>query len=199
MVIYLNPFKSLMKNIGNYIRDYIKTGDKKWFTMIYEEVMPGIYRFYYFKTMDIGLSEDLTSEVFIRVYRNLRKTDLNEKSFMVWIYRIANNILIDHFRKNSKNSEPIDNVLDEIYIQDEEVLKRNSSLLRKELGIESEKLISAIENLTELQKDITILRFVENMDYDTIAKIFKKSRGTIRGIVFRAIEGLRKEMTKGNG
>ena len=188
-----------MKSIGRYINSYRKSGDRKWFAMIYQEIMPRIYRFYYFKTLDRELSEDLVSEVFIRVYRNLRKTNLNERSFMVWIYRIANNLLIDHFRKNTGNTEPLDPVLARIKVTDEEFFKKNSSLFRKEFSFENTELVTALNKLTELQKDVLLLRFVEDMDYNTIAGIFNKSKGTIRGIIFRAMEILRKEIGRDNG
>ena len=57
-----------MSKIEDHIKRFKKTGDRKWFSMIYEETMPRIYRYYYYKTMQRELSEDLTSEVFIRVY-----------------------------------------------------------------------------------------------------------------------------------
>ena len=188
-----------MKDIGDYIRKYTRTGDRKWFAMIYEETMPRIYRYYYFKTMQRELSEDLTSEVFIRVYGNIRKTSLNGKSFITWIYRIAHNLLIDHFRKSSGIKQPIDGVLEDISIEDEQLFKSESTFLKKELGLERPELLSALNSLTGLQKDVIILRFVEDMDYGSIAEIFKKSRGTIRGIVFRAIEKIRKEMSAIDG
>jgi len=188
-----------MGDVGSYIKEYKRTGENKWFAMIYEETMPRIYRYYYFKTMERELSQDLTSEVFIRVYTNLRKTSLDERTFMVWIYRVARNLLIDHFRKNNKNNLPIEQVIDNIKINDEQVLIQESSFLKKELGLEKPQLIAALNNLTGLQKDVLILRFVEDMDYGTIAGIFKKGRGTIRGIVFRAMEKIRKEMGAGNG
>ena len=187
-----------MKNIGKYIKYFRKSRDKKWFAKIYQEVMPGIYRFYYFKTKNRELSEDLVSEVFIRAYRSLGKTNLNERSFMVWIYTIAKNLLIDHFRKNTGTTEELDPVLDQIQVPEEEILKESSSLFRKEFSFENTELITALDGLTGLQKDIIILRFVEDMDYDTIAGIFNKSKGTIRGIIFRAMQGLRKEMGRDN-
>ena len=188
-----------MKKIGRYINNYRKSGDRKWFAMIYQEIMPRIYRFYYLKTFSRELSEDLVSEVFIRVYRNLRKIKLNERSFMVWIYKIANNILIDHFRKNARNTQSFDLKQDYIQILDEEVFKKNSNFYRKEFGFENAELIAAMNKLTGLQRDVLLLRFVEDMDYHMIANIFNKSKGTIRGIIFRATEKLRKEKKKNNG
>lgn len=188
-----------MKKIGSYINNYIKSGDKKWFALIYREIMPRIYRFYYLKTLNSALSEDLVSEVFIRVYKNLKKTKLNEKSFMVWIYRIASNLLIDHYRKNSHNTQSFDLKQDYIQVTDEEIFKKNSSQLKKEFSFKNTKLISSMNKLTGLQRDVLLLRFVEDMDYHTIANIFSRSEGTIRGIIFRAIEKLGKEIKKDNG
>lgn len=183
-----------MRDIGSLIKNYLRTGDRKWFSMIYENTMPGIYRYFYFRTMQRELSEDLTSEVFIRVYRNLRKTTLNGRSFITWIYRIARNILIDHFRKNNPESHSIEEIVDSIKVQDDKILKEESAFLRKEFELENPGLLSALNSLTSLQKDVIILRFIEDMDYDTIAGVFKKTRGTIRGIVFRAVEKIRQEM-----
>jgi len=186
-----------MKNIGEYIKKYKRSRDKKWFSLIYQEMMPGIYRFYYFRTMNREISEDLVSEVFIRVYRNIGKANLNERSFMAWIYRIANNLLIDYYRKSSgTNTEPLDyNQLNQEEIPADEIFKKTSSFFRKEFGIQNSELLNAIGRLTGLQKEAILLRFVEDMDYGTIAGILNKSKGTIRGIIFRAMEKIREEIS----
>ena len=182
-----------MENINSYLKRYKNSGDKIWFEKIYHQYMPKIYRFYYFKLMDKQTAEDLTSELFIRVYRGLRKTNLNSKTFKVWIYRIANNLLIDYFRKMGK--------VDEYNIAPEEFdnltkdsFSRNSSFIKGELGFENHKLITAIDRLSKLQRDVILLKFVEEMDYDTIARVLKKRKATIRGIVFRAITKLKTEI-----
>ena len=79
---------------------------------------------------------------------------------------------------------------------DEDILMKNSSLLRKELGFSNISLINALNKLTGLQRDIVLLKFLEDMDYDTIASIFGKRVSTIRGIIFRALTKL-KEETRG--
>jgi len=188
-----------MSSIEDYISKYKKTGDRKWFALIYEQTMPRIYRYFYFKTMQKELSEDLTSEVFLRVYINLKNTSLDSKAFISWIYRIAHNLLVDHFRKENKAGQPAREFSDNTRVSDEEVLKQESSYLKKELDLQRPELLSAIDTLTGLQKDVIMLRFVEDMDYTAIAGIFGKNRGTIRGIVFRAVEKIRKEMNRSDG
>ncbi len=188
-----------MKNIEEYLKNYNKSKDTKWFEKIYNLMMPKIYRFYYFKTFSRELSEDLTSEVFIRVYSNLGKTNLNKKTFMAWVYKIANNLLIDHFRKNKDRGIQIELEEDSIKIADEDILIKNSSLLRKELGFADTSLVSALNKLTGLQRDVVLLKFLEDMDYDTIASISGKRTSTIRGIIFRALTKLKEETRSING
>ena len=188
-----------MSSIEDYINKYKKTGDRKWFALIYEQTMPRIYRYFYFKTMQRELSEDLASEVFIRVYRNIENTSLDGKTFISWIYRIAHNLLVDHLRKENNMGQPARELPDNAGVSDEEVLKQESSYLKKELDLQRPELLSAMDTLTGLQKDVIILRFVEDMDYADIARIFGKNRGTIRGIVFRAMEKIRKEMNQSDG
>ena len=188
-----------MENIADYLKNYKKSKDTKWFEKIYNLMMPKIYRFYYLKTFNRELSEDLTSEVFIRVYSNLGKTDLNERSFMAWIYKIANNLLMDHFRKNKDRGLQVELEEDSIKMFDEDILMKNSSLLRKELGFSNISLLNALNKLTGLQRDIILLKFLENMGYDTIASIFGKRASTIRGIIFRALTKLKEETRGING
>jgi len=76
---------------------------------------------------------------------------------------------------------------------------KSSSLLRKELGFSNISLLNALNKLTGLQRDIILLKFLEDMDYDTIASIFGKRASTIRGIIFRALTKLKEETRGING
>jgi RNA polymerase sigma-70 factor, ECF subfamily len=190
-----------MDDIDKYLINYRKSGDKIWFEKIYYHYLLKIYNFFYFKTMDEQISEDLTSEVFLKVYKNLQDKEFNSKSFNVWIYKIANNQLIDYFRKTKTDRERTfladwqeqDNIRDSSLLENDFFIK-NSMLMKKELGFENHKLVEAMCKLTTLQKNIVILIFVMDFDYKTIANILGKSQSTIRGILFRAINILKSEI-----
>jgi len=188
-----------MIDINLYLKNYKKSGDKIWFEKIYYYFIPKIYNYYYFKIFDKQTAEDLASEVLIKVYKNLRKKEFNEKSFTSWIYKIANNQLIDHYRKtkNEKHTlslpDDIESIENENLIENDFFIK-NSLLIKKELGLENYKLISAMNKLTKLQKDVVMLIFLEDWDFKTIANIYGKKQSTIRGILFRAINILKNEM-----
>ena len=190
-----------MDDIDKYLINYRKSSDKIWFEKIYYHYLLKIYNFFYFKTMDEQISEDLTSEVFLKIYKNLQDKEFNSKSFNVWIYKIASNQLIDYFRKTKTDRERTfltdwneqDNIQDSSLLENDFFIK-NSMLMKKELGIENHKLVEAMCKLTTLQKNIVILIFVMDFDYKTIANILGKSQSTIRGILFRAINILKSEI-----
>ncbi|HEY0090712.1 MAG TPA: RNA polymerase sigma factor [Candidatus Lokiarchaeia archaeon] len=190
-----------MNDIDKYLINYRKSSDKIWFEKIYYHYLLKIYNFFYFKTMDEQISEDLTSEVFLKVYKNLQDKEFNSKSFNVWIYKIASNQLIDYFRKTKTDRERTfltdwneqDNIQDSSLLENDFFIK-NSMLMKKELGFENHKLVEAMCKLTTLQKNIVILIFVMDFDYKTIANILGKSQSTIRGILFRAINILKSEI-----
>jgi RNA polymerase sigma-70 factor (ECF subfamily) len=190
-----------MDNIDKYLINYRKSGNKIWFEKIYYHYLLKIYNFFYFKTMDEQISEDLTSEVFLKVYKNLQDKEFNSKSFNVWIYKIASNQLIDYFRKIKTDRERTfltdwneqDNIQDSSLLENDFFIK-NSMLMKKELGFENHKLVEAMCKLTTLQKNIVIFIFVMDFDYKTIANILGKSQSTIRGILFRAINILKSEI-----
>ena len=190
-----------MNDIDKYLINYRKSSDKIWFEKIYYHYLLKIYNFFYFKTMDEQISEDLTSEVFLKIYKNLQDKEFNSKSFNVWIYKIASNQLIDYFRKTKTDRERTfltdwneqDNIQDSSLLENDFFIK-NSMLMKKELGFENHKLVEAMCKLTTLQKNIVILIFVMDFDYTTIANILGKSQSTIRGILFRAINILKSEI-----
>ena len=190
-----------MNDIDKYLINYRKSSDKIWFEKIYYHYLLKIYNFFYFKTMDEQISEDLTSEVFLKIYKNLQDKEFNSKSFNTWIYKIASNQLIDYFRKTKTDRERTfltdwneqDNIQDSSLLENDFFIK-NSMLIKKELGFENHKLVEAMCKLTTLQKNIVILIFVMDFDYKTIANILGKSQSTIRGILFRAINILKSEI-----
>jgi len=190
-----------MNDIDKYLINYRRSSDKIWFEKIYYHYLLKIYNFFYFKTMDEQISEDLTSEVFLKIYKNLQDKEFNSKSFNVWIYKIASNQLIDYFRKTKTDRERTfltdwneqDNIQDSSLLENDFFIK-NSMLMKKELGFENHKLVEAMCKLTTLQKNIVILIFVMDFDYKTIANILGKSQSTIRGILFRAINILKSEI-----
>lgn len=190
-----------MSDINSFLTNYRKSGKKIWFEKIYYFFMPKIYNFFYFRTADKQLSEDLASEVFLKVYSNLQTKKFDSRSFSIWIYKISKNQLIDYFRKTRNERETTflkdwqdnDVILDD-NLSDNDFMVNNSDLLKKEFAFENTKLIEAMEKLTPLQKNVILLIFAMDFSYETVADILTKKQSTIRGIVFRAVNILKSEI-----
>ena len=190
-----------MREIDSFLIHYRRTGEKIWFEKIYYYFMPKIYNYFYFRTSDRQMSEDLASEVFMKVYNGLQTKKFNSRSFNVWIYTIARNQLIDYFRKNKKEQAEMfltdwqdEEILQNNSIAEDNFIINNSSMLKKEFAFENIRLVKAMEKLTHLQKNVLLLMFVMDFGYEGVADIMKKKQSTIRGIVFRAVSILKNEI-----
>ncbi|MFO7929304.1 MAG: sigma-70 family RNA polymerase sigma factor [Candidatus Humimicrobiaceae bacterium] len=187
-----------MADINLYLRNFYKSGDKKWFEKIYHRFIDKLYRYFLFRVADKQAVEDLTSKVSIKIYKNLKSTNLNEKSFFIWMYKIAKNTLIDYYRKEG-NRQEIDFPDIEKNASWEKSFFNFSPFLRKELSFRDENILESLSKLTVLQKEAVMLKFVEDLDYSTISRILGKKQATVRGIIFRGLSKLREELKNGQG
>lgn len=138
-------------------------------------------------------TEDLLQEVFIKIYRKLNEYDKNLK-FSSWAYRVAHNHAIDHFRKI--NARPRTNALEEY--EWEKIIA--SIHVEKEIMNKDcvEKIKKCIQTMPLMYKEILVLRFIEEKDYEEIMDILKKPKGTVATLIRRGKEILVKKMKKQN-
>jgi RNA polymerase sigma-70 factor (ECF subfamily) len=133
-------------------------------------------------------AQDIVQEVFISAYRNLNGFDSSLK-FSSWIYRIAHNQAVNHFRHTK--SHPA------MAMEDDKLeMFPSEQDLDKELGqkMDHSRLLAAIDRLDDKYKDVLILRYMEEKDYTEISDILKKPTGTISSLISRAKKMLMKEV-----
>lgn len=163
-------------------------GDADAFGLLYTQHLDAIYRYVYFRVGETALAEDLTEEVFVRAWTALPKYRSRGHPFSSWLYRIAHNMIVDHYRKRSARDTaqaqfPNDtgeaDATPEKYIVDLE---------------EIEELARSIQGLSDEEKDVIILRFVEGLSHREVAEVIGKSEGASRVIQHRALETLAARM-----
>ena len=159
-------------------------GDVSAFGKLYDKHVDSIYRYVYYRVRDDAEAEDLTSDVFMRALKAISRYEPRQ-AFLAWLYRIARNAVIDRARRGGRQVSFEDALehptADQIVEPDMEILSRaEGDALRKALG-----------QLTPLQQEVIVLRFLEGYSTQEIARIVGKREGTIRGIQFRAIGALR--------
>jgi len=130
-----------------------------------------------------GEAEDILQEVFIKTYQNLNGFDLNLK-FSTWVYRITYNQVISFFRKNKKHTTNLTdkdsealilNIADELNLKQAVAQKIDAKLIRE-----------AISDLDSKYRDVLVLKFLEDKDYNEISDIIKKPVATVGTLINRA-------------
>jgi RNA polymerase sigma-70 factor (ECF subfamily) len=188
------------KELDSCIKRFKKTGDNLYFEKIYRFFFQKIYRFVLLNTSDRHMAEDITVDVFYKVYKYMSKINLNPISFKPWIYKIARNLIIDYYRKDkrqikSQSFDSLDNTnsINSLTISDISI-ENNSTELNEAL-FNNPKLLEGFRSLSDIQRQVIVLRFLEELDYKTIGMIINKREFAVRTIKYRAITKLKEKLT----
>ncbi len=165
-----------------------KAGDAEAFGHLYETYLDRIYRYIYFRVTDEQTAEDLISQVFTKAWENLDRYQPSGRPFIAWLYTIAHNTVIDHYRTR-KDTVAIENTISL-------ASDAPSPHEQVELHFEAENLRAALQTLTPEQQQVIVLKFISGMSTDEIAGQLKKSAGAIRALQMRALQALAKQMEK---
>lgn len=140
--------------------------------------------FYYNLRSDRELAEDLTSDTFLKWFEKIDTYDDNY-SFSTWIFTIARNKLIDHYRKE-KNDISIDN---EDSQEIEEFTKYEIDFNSKiDIEFKMEDVYGALERIPSAQKELIIMKYLNEFSTKEIAQISWKSEVNIRKIISRGLQ-----------
>ena len=126
-----------------------------------------------------GEAQDLTQEVFLRVFRTLKSFRAGEGSFSVWLNRLTRNLLIDHYRR-TKLERATDSIEDQLHSLEEttDLSGRSDSMLA---GREASELLqSALQKLSPELRETVILRDIDELEYREIAQVLNVPEGTVK-------------------
>jgi len=167
-----------------------KSGDMKAFKKLVERYKRTVYMAAYDILKVQEDAEDISQEVFVKVYHSL-KTFRGDSKFSSWIYRIAVNLSLNHRKKMTRRiTEDIDDKVDELYEKNEPVL---STVENAEIN---EKIEEALDTLTEKQRTTFILRHYHDLPLQEIADIMDCSVGTVKAQLFRTLQKLQVILSK---
>jgi len=168
-------------------------GDVESFELLLHRYRVPLLGYFVRMVRDQALAEDLTQEVFLRVYQ-ARERYQPEARFTTWLYRIATNLALNAIR--DRRCEPLTFVVPEG--QDgqaaplERVADRRPTAEQQMLESDRERTIrDAIESLPERQRAAVILHKYQEVDYRQIARVLKVSESAVKSLLFRAYESLR--------
>lgn len=176
------------------IRLYIGENEKA-FEVLLKRYKNQVYKFIYLKVKDVDLANDIFQESFIKVVQNIKAGKYNEEGkFLPWATRIAQNLVIDYYRKQSKvrifserNSFNEDfGIFQRIACEDKNYLQQKST---EEL---EEQLVNLLHHLPKVQREIVQMRIFHDLSFKEIAESEKISINTALGRMRYALINLRK-------
>lgn len=160
--------------------------DQEAFGELYDRHVVRVYRHIYYMVGSATEAEDLTAQTFLRAWEAVERYQVRGAPFVSWLLRIAHNLGVSYLRSKRESSELHDGIVDHKMRVDPESSFAQSA--------DEELVREAILLLREEQRQVIILRFIEDLDYTEVAAIIGKSVAAIRVIQHRALNSLRKQM-----
>jgi len=164
-----------------------RKGDGNAFGKLYDEYLPRIYRFIFLKTGRKQDAEDITHQVFLNAWQNMGGYKSKGFPFSSWLYRIASNAVIDHYRTRREHRD-IETV------PEDAVAETPDFENRLDTAFELELVKTALNRLEEDQQNILLMKFVDELSNKEIAEALGKNEGTVRVIQHRALKQLKKHI-----
>lgn len=160
-------------------------GNAEAFGALYERHAQSIFRFL-FAHLDNRLdAEDLTEEVFIKVWRALPKYREQGIPFLAFLFRIARNTLIDHYRRGGSEKQQVS--LEDVSLRDGEPGPAERVLA----SFYHEEIRKTLNALREDYRTVLVLRFIIELSPEETAQVMNRSVGAVRVLQHRALAALR--------
>jgi len=157
------------------------------FINLYKNNLDKVFRFIYFRVDKVETAEDLTAQAFLKVWQNSPIT--NPQAF---VFRVARNQIIDFYRQKKK--VPIS--LEELKEKGID-LPQKSFLSQIELSFEMENLKKALQRIKPAYSEVIIWHYVDDLSTKEISQILNKNENSVRVLLHRALETLKKEVNTG--
>ena len=169
--------------------------DTEAFGELYDRYYSQILGYVLRRTASTNIAQDVTSEVFFKALKNLGQFRWRNIPFSSWLYRIATHEIANYFRKNKHGQFSLEEVSDSISISnpstETELVEAEAELKRHE------EYLALHENISRLSikyQEVITLRFFENKQVKEIGEILGKREGTVKSLLHRGLEKLRKLM-----
>jgi len=166
-----------------------------------------IYNLCYRLTGRVEEAEDVTQEVFIKVFQTLKTYQAAQGSFATWLNRVARNHLVDHYRRARKD-RVTSSLEDELTEAEQKPSQQTEPTGQVESRERREVLQMALDKLSPDLREAVILRDLHDLDYEEIAQVLRVPQGTVKsrinrgrlelGRVLKRMEGMRGPAKAGN-
>ena len=162
-----------------------RSGDERAWNRIVTEYGPKIRG--YARARGVGDPDDLTQDVFVAAASQIQSFDGDDEQMRSWLFSIAYRQIVNRYRESSKQTAPLsDGLIDPGRSPEDEILT----------GIESSQAVAALAVLSQMERDVVLMRVVGDLDTKDVAAAVGKTPGNVRVIQSRAMEKLRSELER---
>lgn len=162
---------------------------------LYEEYYGKVARYVFVRIGDRHEAEDLASEVFLKALESLKTYQDRGLPMQAWLFRIAHNLVVDHFRKSSRQKV--------VTLENTELTDQSDPVEAAETNLEIARVNQAMQSLSEDQREVIRLRFFGGLSSKEVSQVLNKSDGAVREMQRASLEKLRNLLkdswTQGNG
>jgi RNA polymerase sigma-70 factor (ECF subfamily) len=176
--------KSETRDLERLVRSASK-GDKGAAAVLFDRYYPRVYRYALVRLKSRMDAEDVAAETFAKVLRELKRFKWQGGGFEAWLFRIASNAVVDHFRRSGREGH-VEQEAEGVWSRDERTPE--TAALEKERAQRLHVLIAA---LSADQREVLALRFGAGLGSDEIAKVMNRKPNAVRQLQFRALASLR--------
>ena len=163
-----------------------QNGDSEAFGRLFDHFHGPVYRYIVSRVQRPADAEDLTQLVFVKALEALPRYEARGVPFGGWLFRLARNAVIDHVRTRHEHTE-LDALIESAH---GDAGPDEIAVIRKEL----DAVGAALAGLTDEQKEAIALRFFAGLSAREAAEAMGKQEGTVRGLQFRAIAAMRRQL-----
>jgi RNA polymerase sigma-70 factor (ECF subfamily) len=160
-------------------------GDVNAFGELYDRHHGRIHRYIWGRVRDERVAEDLTGEVFARMVLSLPKYRVTGVPFQVWLYRIAHNLVVDHYRKGDHR------VLVPLHHAEGLSMGKSNPATIVERQITVERVKDALARLDPSQQEVVVLRFLAGLSLKEVALTLGKTVAAVKSLQHRGLAALR--------
>jgi len=163
-------------------------GDEESAALLFDHYYPRLYRYALARLGASQDAEDVAAETFARVLRDLDRFRWRGAGFDAWLFRIAHNLVMDHFRRTRREAPD----QDAMETEEMDLSTPETALLESELTYEVQEMLV---HLSPEQRDVIALRFAAGLDTNETATAMNKKVNAVRQLQFRALQTLRQRMS----
>ncbi len=170
------------------ILERVKRYEAQALEEIFDTFSPGIYRYAYRLLGDAELARECMSETFSRFLDALQRDSGPDNYLQAYLYRIAHNWVTDYYRSKVPPSLPLD-----VEIRADSADEPHQAVAEQ---MANEQLRAALALLTPDQRQVIVLRYLEDWELESIANTLNKPIGAVKALQHRALEALRRIMSR---